>query len=194
MDLAPSSPRPPPPSSALVNLLQHDAGVGIWAGDLFLSRTVASAVSSDTGRDDPEMVRKAQASFAPTSGAGPSGLSPSHLQEALRHSSGVQTLRILSEVLQLLLRGEIPTDIRPWVCGASLMALREPNSSLRPIAVGETLRSLCSKVSVELMGSSVKCIIEAFEEDEVRMRSGGAFCETMDQNLLRRPRQSVGAH
>ena len=78
---------------------------------------------------DTDMVRKALSSFAPISGAGPSGLRPSHLQEALRHSSSDQTLRLVSEVIQLMLRGEIPEDIRPWMCGASLMAPRKPNGS-----------------------------------------------------------------
>ena len=109
---------------------------------------------------DPDMVRKALSSFAPISGARPSGLRPSHLQEALRHSSGDRTLRLISEVVQLMLRGEIPEDIRPWICGASLMALRKPNGPLRPVAVGESLRRLCSKVAVELMGSSVRSILE----------------------------------
>ena len=89
---------------------------------------------------DSDLVRRALATFASTSGAGPSGLRPSHLQNALRFSSGDQTLRLLSEVVLLMMRGEIPDDVRPWVCGASLMALRKPNGSLSPVAVGETLR------------------------------------------------------
>ena len=68
---------------------------------------------------DPDLIRKALSSFSPTSGAGPSGLRPSHLQEALRHSSIDQTLRLISEVIQLMLRGEVPEDIRQWICGAS---------------------------------------------------------------------------
>ena len=86
--------------------------------------------------------------------AGPSGVRPSHLQDALRYSSSDQTLRLLSEVVLLVMRGEIPEDVRPWVCGGSLMALRKPNGSLRPVAVGETLGRLCSEVCVELIGSS----------------------------------------
>ena len=101
---------------------------------------------------DPDLVRLALATFASTSGAGPGGLRTSHLQDALRYSSGDQTLRLLSEVVLLMMKGEIPEDVRPWVCGASLMALRKPNGSFRPVAVGETLRRLCSKVCVDLMG------------------------------------------
>ena len=37
------------------------------------------------------------------------------------------------------------------VCGTSIMALRRPNGSLRPIAIGETIRRLTSKVAVDLI-------------------------------------------
>ena len=112
---------------------------------------------------DSDLVRRALATFASTSGAGPCGLRPSHLQNALRFSSGDQTLRLLSEVVLLMMRGEIPDDVRPWVCGASLMALRKPNGSLSPVAAGETLRRLCGKVCVELMGSSLHSILEPIQ-------------------------------
>ena len=112
---------------------------------------------------DSDLVRRALASFASTSGAGPSGLRPSHLQNALRYSSGDQTLRLLSEVVLLMMRGEIPEDVRPWVCGASLMALRKPTGSLRPVAVGQTLRRLCGKVCVELMRSSLHSVLEPIQ-------------------------------
>ena len=96
---------------------------------------------------DPDMVRRALSSFSPTSGAGPSGLRPSHLQEALRHSSGDQTLGLVSEVLQLMLRGEVPccgsSANSPlfrsclllgqgcgWPAGAFVVALEGPVNSL----------------------------------------------------------------
>ena len=74
-----------------------------------------------------------------------------------------------------MLRGEIPDDIRPWICGASLMALRKPNGSLRPVAVGESLRRLCSKVAVALMGSSVRNILEPIQV-KVQTKAG---CESI---------------
>ena len=72
------------------------------------------------------------------------------IQEATRHASGEQSSRFISEVIQLMLTGEIPEDIRPWLCGASLTALRKPNGPLRPVAMGETLRGLCWKVAVQV--------------------------------------------
>ena len=71
--------------------------------------------------------------------------------------------------------GEDVRKVRPWICGASLMALRKPNGPLRPVAVGETLRRLCSKVAVELVGSSVRTILEPVQV-EVQTR---ARCEAV---------------
>ena len=89
------------------------AGLWAWAQSLSLIPT--------------SRARRWQAS---RSGAGPCFLRPSHLQEALRHASGDQTLRLVSEVIQMMLGFEIPEDICPWICGASLMALRKPNGSI----------------------------------------------------------------
>ena len=50
-----------------------------------------------------------------------------------------------------MLRGEVPEGIR------------QAQRSLRLVAVGESLRRLCSKVAVELMGSSVKSILEPIQ-------------------------------
>ena len=55
------------------------------------------------------------------------------------------------------------------------MALRKPNNSLRPIAVGETLRRLCRKVSGELVGFSVKSFLEPTQVG-VQTKSG---CEAV---------------
>ena len=75
----------------------------------------------------------------------------SHVRDALRPASSDFLLRLLSEVVSLLLRGEVPESVRPYVCGASIVALRKPNGSLRPIAICETIRRLTSKVAVDLI-------------------------------------------
>ena len=40
------------------------------------------------------------------------------------------------------------------------MALRKPNGSLRPIAIGETIRRLTSKVAVDLITERAREIFE----------------------------------
>ena len=67
--------------------------------------------------------------------------------------------------------------------------------SLRPVAVGESLRRLCSKVAVELMGSSVRSILEPIQVG-VQMKAGceaiihttrlctKSFCDDPDRVLV----------
>ena len=98
--------------------------------------TLRGVASGAAPSADVDQVRKALFSFPSTFGAGRSGLRPSHVRDALRPASSDLLLRLLSEVVSLLLRGEVPESIRPYVCGASIMALRKPNGSLRPIAIG----------------------------------------------------------
>ena len=82
----------------------------------------------------------------------------------------------------MMMKGEIPEDVWQWVCGASLMALRKPNGSLRPVAVGEALRRLCGKVCVELMGSDAgRCA------DRLRVRVSCTHYPAVGPHFPRRP-------
>ena len=112
---------------------------------------------------DSDQVRKALFSFPSNCGAGRSGLRPSHVRDALRPASSDLLLRLLSEVVSIMLRGEVPEVIRPYVCGASIMALRKPNGSLRPIAVGETVRRLASKIAVDFISEHARVILEPLQ-------------------------------
>ena len=131
---------------------------------------------------DPELVLKALASFAPTSGAGPSGLRPSHLQEALRYSSGDQTLRLLSEVLQLMLRGEVSMT--------SALGFAGPRSWPSAIRSIPCVPSLSAK---HFGGFAARCPSNSWAPRSSLFSSrfkgsGGAHYEIMDPNLPRRPR------
>ena len=56
-----------------------------------------------------------------------------------------------------------------------LCALRKANTSLRPLAANETVRRLCGKVAVELMGFSIRSYLEPIQVG-VQTRSG---CEAV---------------
>ena len=73
-------------------------------------------------------------------------------------SSCASSLRLSTSFLQ----GEVPEAVRPFVCGASIMALRKPNGTLRPIA-GETIRRITSKVAVELLSEQARTILEPLQ-------------------------------
>ena len=76
---------PVPPTPQVVDELRllHPGPTDAHREELDKLRPVSPGAAPDI---DPDLVRRALASFAATSGAGPSGLRPSHLQDALRYS------------------------------------------------------------------------------------------------------------
>ena len=104
-----------------------------------------------------DQVRKALHSCPSTSGAGRSGLRPWHIRDATRPASADLLLRLLSEVANLLLQGELRELVRPYVCGHQSW----PNWSLRPIGIGETIRRLTSKVAVDLITDRARSVVWA---------------------------------
>ena len=94
------------------------------------------------------VVWKGVNSFPKGSAAGPSGLRPSHLREAVRcpaPDNANQLLSSLTRFANLLAAGQAPPTITPLLSGATLLACRKKNGGHRPIAVGEVLRRLVSK-------------------------------------------------
>ena len=123
---------------------------------------------------DVDQVRKAVHSFPSTSGAGRSGLRPSHIRDAVRPASSDLLLRLITEVVNLLLQGEVPESVRPFVCGASIMAFRKPNGTLRPIAAaivqGDPLGPALSALAIHSI------IQEARQDTERSFPSGLDIC------------------
>ena len=93
------------------------------------------------------LVRDALGRFHRTSAAGPSGLRPSHLQEACkRPGRGTPLLQALARLSRLWIMGALPQDHAPAWCGATLVPLAKKDGGVRPIAVGDTCRRLVGKV------------------------------------------------
>ena len=94
------------------------------------------------------LILRSVKSFSGASAPGPSGLRPSHLQEAVGCPSSDcanQVLSSLTRFVNLLSAGKAPSLVLPHLCGATLLACRKKNGGHRPIAVGEVLRRLTSK-------------------------------------------------
>ena len=83
-----------------------------------------------------------------------------HIRDATRPASTDLLLRMLSEIVSLLLRGEVPDPVRPCVCGAAIMALRKPSGSFRSMAIGEPIRRLTNKVALDLVTDHARSILE----------------------------------
>lgn len=92
----------------------------------------------------------------PAASAAGSGLRPNHLAE-LVDAPNPDAIRPLLEglnhLVNLLASGRAPSSVAPWLAGAPLTALGNPDGDVRPIAVRETLRHL---VSACLMASASK--------------------------------------
>ena len=54
-------------------------------------------------------------------------------------------LRALTNLVNVILEGNIPLELRPYFFGAILIALQKTDGVLRPIAVGNTFRRLPAK-------------------------------------------------
>lgn len=95
-------------------------------------------------------VRIAIFGFANGSAGGIDGLRPQHLKDMLMKENGEHAsklLRVLCVFSENLLNGKAPAFITPMLYGATLCALRKKDTSIRPIAVGCTLRRLVSKIA-----------------------------------------------
>ena len=91
---------------------------------------------------------KALMSFPNGSAAGPVKVVPQvfkDLVSKLNGSAGLNFLKSLTKLINFIGDGKIPEPLRPSFFGAKLIALIKINGSLRPIAIGNTLRRNASK-------------------------------------------------
>ena len=90
-------------------------------------------------------------SFPCGSAGGPDKLRPQHLKDLIQHvgleEAECPLLVALAEFCALVLRGDVPQEVRPFFFGASLVALKKKCGGVRPIAVGCTLRRLVAKIA-----------------------------------------------
>ena len=57
-----------------------------------------------------------------------------------------KALQALTKVINLMVDGKLPEDVSPFMAGARLHAVKEKDGGIRPIAVGNLLRRLASKL------------------------------------------------
>lgn len=93
-------------------------------------------------------IRRALFQMKKGTSAGLSGFSVAHLRDlwSLGNLSHLRDYFII--VINNIVNGRIPDEIAPLLTGARLIPLRKPNtSSLRPIAIGETLIRLAGRLA-----------------------------------------------
>ena len=92
-----------------------------------------------------EDVRKAIMYFRAGASDGPDGPYPGHRRSLVAHGSaaaGSRLLSALTDLVNVMLRGEVPQFAVPILYGADECAIGENDGGIRPIAVGSTIRRL----------------------------------------------------
>jgi len=92
-------------------------------------------------------VSKAIRSFPAGSAGVPDGITPQHIKDlTLLQAPGIscELTTNLTNLVNLLLNGELPEYVREVIFEGSLIALQKKNDDIRPIAVGYTLRRLAA--------------------------------------------------
>jgi hypothetical protein len=95
-------------------------------------------------------VREAINSFPAGSSPGLDGMRPQYLKDIISLSAGEagqRALRALTKLCNFLLSGQLPSEICHLLYGASLCALHKKDGRIRPIAIGNCLRRLTSKLA-----------------------------------------------
>jgi hypothetical protein len=95
-----------------------------------------------------EQAATALASFHSGTAAGPSSLHAAHFKDVVAAPAAARSascLDTMTDVLNILAKGNIPPEVSPFLCGANLFAANKKTGGHCPIAVGETLRRWVSK-------------------------------------------------
>jgi hypothetical protein len=111
---------------------------------------------------EEKTVRKKVFSFQPGSAAGASGFRPQYLKDILStplSSVNRRALTNLTRLVNMLVDGDLPEEIAPYLAGAPLMALVKPDTSLRPIAIGDVFRRLVSKCCCSVVALKAKDLL-----------------------------------
>ena len=109
-------------------------------------------------------VLRALQSFPTNSAPGPSRFSAVHFKEAVFCPSpdpGNSTPQAITCTVNLLCAGQVPQEVSPHLCGATLLACKKKGGGHHPIAVGEVLRQLVSK-----------CLSRSVQADALSILSG----------------------
>ena len=98
------------------------------------------------------LIEKAIRSFKPGSAAGLDKLTPQHLHTG---QAGHCLLQALATLTNVVVSGEVPDVILPFLYGTNLIALRKVDGGIHQIAVSNVLRRLVVKSVVLLLSVEI---------------------------------------
>ena len=131
-------------------------------------------IPSSLTTDNQDVVR-ALRRFPHGSSPGGSGLRAQHLLDAICGHSAPATqdcLHASTVLINLLLSGKAHSWLSPWLAGAPLTVLRKKDSGVRPIAVGEVLRRLTSRICCSAVRPRLVDILIPYGQVGVGVKGG----------------------
>ncbi|MEZ0274115.1 MAG: hypothetical protein ACAH88_04370 [Roseimicrobium sp.] len=69
------------------------------------------------------------------------------VSSAMRAQRGDELLDAITQLMEVLCRGQAPQEVAPWLCGGRLVPV---GAKVRPIVVSDVLARLCSKAMLSL--------------------------------------------
>jgi hypothetical protein len=102
-------------------------------------------------------------SFPCGSAGGLDGLRPQHLKDLLSPSNGEASVKLansLAALCDVMLSGNVPQSVCPYLYGACLTALNKKDGGIRPIAVGSTLRRMVAKVACRRVNQNMGALLQ----------------------------------
>lgn len=128
-----------------------------------LAIEVENATPADIQPVSSTEVRKSIFAFATGSSGGMDGIKPQHLKDLIGKETGdhgEKVLECLSGFSDFCLNGEVPTHVTHLLYGATLCGLNKKDNTIRPIAIGNTVRRLVSRIASsrisERMGNELR--------------------------------------
>ena len=124
---------------------------------------------------DKQSVLSALEGFPKGSSPGFSQLRAQHLLDAIKGTNVPDAqicLENLTRLMSLLLSGKLDRNISPWLSGAPITALYKKSGGVRPIAVGDVLRRLASRLCCYAMKSRLPATFLPYGQVGVGIRGG----------------------
>ena len=128
---------------------------------------------------DESMVLKCLQAFPKGTSPGASKLRAQHLLDAITGTTAPAArdcLASLTCLMNHLLSGKAPSCLAPWLCGAPLTALLKKGGGFRPIAVGEVLRRLASRLCCFAVRPSLPGVFLPYGQVGVGIPGGLGSC------------------
>ena len=114
----------------------------------------------------PDSVKSAATSFNADTAPGPSGFRANFFKDLFSSPNPNQRQRFFSSLTSLvnvMNKGKIPSEIRPYLFAATLHAAKKKQGGIRPIAIGDVYSRLTSKCLASLLADEASSLLRPFQ-------------------------------